>query len=98
MAFAFGGDRVSMYSNGLATALDSATRAPTATENGLGIGNYPNGAGTTPFGAYDEIRIRKYVSTPDWVKAEYDSITDASFLSSTGARTVGQPGLVLIVR
>ncbi|MBP5285350.1 MAG: hypothetical protein ILO34_04500 [Kiritimatiellae bacterium] len=98
MAFAFGGDSVSMYSNGSATALNSATRAPTATENGLGIGNYPNGEGTTPFGAYDEIRIRKYVSTPDWVKAEYDTITDASFLSSTGARTMGQPGLVLMVR
>ena len=43
------------------------------------------GGGGRPYtGWMDEVRVRKFVPSSDWVKAEYDQATVASFLTSTG--------------
>ena len=60
---------------------------------GYTYGNKPAGNGTGDFyiggsggsrpytGWMDEVRLRKFIATPDWVKAEYDQATSSTFLS-----------------
>ena len=63
----------------------------------LWIGDYA-GEDITHFnGSYDECRLRGGTVSADWVKTEYDNVTDAEFLSY-GPATVALRGLLFLVR
>lgn len=48
-------------------------------------------------GQYDELRLKRGASSPNWVKAEYLTIADPSFVKASGAKSaIG--GFKIIVR
>ena len=48
-------------------------------------------------GQYDELRLKRGASSANWAKAEYLTVTDASFVSASGALPA-VPGLMIFVR
>jgi len=48
-------------------------------------------------GQYDELRLRRGTSSASWAKAEYLTVTDASFVSASAAANA-LPGLMIYVR
>ena len=77
------------YENGVQKG--TKTDGTAATDNGrpLGIGGYANDNGSQLVGSVDECRLFDAVPTADWVKAEYDSIADAAFLTAGEAESYG---------
>ena len=77
------------YENGVSKG--TKTNGTAATENGrpLAIGGYANDNGSQLLGSVDECRLLDAVPTADWVKAEYDSMNDAAFLTAGEAESYG---------
>ena len=78
------------YENGVQKG--SKTGGTAATENGrpLAIGGYANDNGSQLLGSVDECRLLDAVPSADWVKAEYDSMNDAAFLTAGEAESYGE--------
>ena len=77
------------YENGVQKG--SKTGGTAATENGspLAIGGYANDKGSQLLGSVDECRLLDAVPSADWVRAEYDSMNDAAFLTAGEAESYG---------
>ena len=77
------------YENGAQKG--TKTNGTAATENGrpLAIGGYANDNGSQLLGSVDECRLLDAVPSADWVKAEYDSMADAAFLTADEAESYG---------
>ena len=92
VAVVYNGTTATTYQNGASVKSGSIVAA---TDNGktLGIGSYSGGDNTTSFfiGDMDEVRLRPGIpaNAADWVKAEYDSMNDAAFLTASTAESYG---------
>ncbi len=69
-----------IYWNG-ANPTSGDTYNKTLPDNPSGNFCIGGGGGRPYLGWMDEVRLRKFVPTADWVKAEYDQATSATFLS-----------------
>ena len=80
LAFVYSGATLTVYQNGSQVA--SGTIAA-ATDNGLALsfGCDSDGSETYLQGAFDECRLMGGAASADWVKAEYDTASSASFLT-----------------
>ncbi len=72
--------RYKIYWNG-ANPTDGATYNGVLPGNSTGNFCFGGGGGRPYRGWMDEVRLRKFIPTADWVKAEYDQATSASFLT-----------------
>ncbi len=91
-AFTFSNTTCSVYMNGKCLNTNSSLDAPTDNGQPLGIGCIAtatggNTGGSHVVGSYDECRLMKGAASADWVKAEYDSVTSASFLTVGAAKS-----------
>ena len=73
--------RYKIYWNGGASPTDGATYNNVLPGNSTGDFCIGGGGGRPYLGWMDEVRLRKFIPTGDWVKAEHDQATSASFLS-----------------
>ena len=73
----------SIYWNGVVASGTDKKDTYNKTLPGNSTGNFCiGGGGGRPYtGWMDEVRLRKFIPTADWVKAEYDQATSASFLT-----------------
>ena len=76
-----------IFENGVQKAQKTGGTAATDNNSALGIGDYPSGNTGPLVGSVDECRLLDAVPPADWVKAEYDSMTDAAFLTAEAAET-----------
>ena len=69
-----------------------------AVDNGLPLSLGCNSAGADGcfVGAFDEFRLKKGVASADWVKAEYDTVKSAAFVSF--GEVVTRRGMLIILR
>ena len=93
---------VTVYGNGeAATKYSGSGRGSTFVRDvalPLTFGNLNNVADGLGFnGQYDELRLKRGVSSANWAKAEYLTVADASFVSASGAQPA-VPGLMIFVR
>jgi hypothetical protein len=93
---------VTVYGNGEeATKYSGSGRGSTFVRDvalPLTFGNLNNVADGLGFnGQYDELRLKRGVSSANWAKAEYLTVADASFVSASGAQPA-VPGLMIFVR
>ena len=73
--------RYKIYFNG-ANPTEGAAYADAPAVNSTGDFYIGGSGGSRPYlGWMDEVRIRKFIPTVDWMKAEYDQATSAAFLS-----------------
>ena len=81
VVLAYNGATLTVYQNG-AQIKTGAINA--ATDNGLplSIGCDSDGSETYAQGAFDECRLMGGAATADWIKAEYDQVANASFLTA----------------
>ena len=75
--------RYKIYWNGAANPTDGSTNGDKLPGNSTGDFCIGGGGGRPYLGWMDEVRLRKFVPTTDWVKAEYDQATSPSFLSKS---------------
>jgi hypothetical protein len=93
---------VTVYGNGeLAPLYEGSGRGSTYVHEvalPLTFGNLNDAANGDGYnGQYDELRLKRGTSSANWAKAEYRTVTDASFVSASEAMpAVG--GLTIIVR
>ncbi len=74
VAIVYDGLNVSAYTNGALLATGTAKSQAMHTANGLVIGGYLSTSISASFvGSADEVRLRDGVSSPAWIKAEYDA-------------------------
>ena len=74
-----------IFENGVQKAQKTNGTAATDNNSALGIGDYPSNNTGPLVGSVDECRLLDAVPSADWVKAEYDSMTDAAFLTAETA-------------
>ena len=75
--------RYKLYWNGGNTVTEDATYNAAFPKNSTGNFCIGGGGGRPYTGWMDEVRLRKFVPTADWVKADFDQANDnASFLSA----------------
>ena len=102
LAFAFTRDPVervaviSVYVNGEPKASNKVSLLRNF-DRGLAFGNNPVGGQNSHIGAFDELRYRGGMTSDNWIKAEYETVMNASFVSASEVITV-VPGLTIIVR
>ena len=93
LAFVFSNTTVSVYLNGTNKLSKGAISAASDNTNPLVFGN--NGAfnETTLKGSLDEVRYRDGLASADWIKAEYETVNQASFLTygTVSAPDVSEP-------
>ena len=85
----YNGTSLSFYVNGTdyVGTTNSAAVAANGNNNLFLAGT--SGTGTRDFrGEMDEVRLRVGVSSADWVKADYDTVNDAAFLSAGSVESV----------
>ena len=64
---------------------------------GIAIGSMANGADQCFLGQYDEVRVQPGTVGPEQVKAEYDNVKTADFLSYGAVETIrGKSGIIII--
>ena len=83
----YNGNTATIYEDGVQKASTSGGTAPTDNNNSFSIGSYSGGESSYFIGSVDECRLLDAVPPADWVKAEYDSMTDAAFLTAEAAET-----------
>ena len=81
LAFVYSGATLTVYQNGAQIKTGDITAA---TDNGLALsfGCDSDGSETYLQGAFDECRLLGGAASADWVKAEYDTASSASFLTA----------------
>ena len=76
-----------IYENGVQKAQKTDGTAATDNNVALGIGDYPETSNLAPLvGSVDECRLLDAVPSADWAKAEYDSMSNAEFLTVGAAK------------
>lgn len=93
---------VTVYGNGeLAPLYEGSGRGSTFVHDvalPLTFGNLNDAANGDGYnGQYDELRLKRGTSSANWAKAEYLTVTDASFVSASAAANA-LPGLMIYVR
>lgn len=93
---------VTVYGNGVVAPLyDGSGRGSTYVHDvalPLTFGNLNDVADGLGYnGQYDELRLKRGTSSANWAKAEYLTVTDATFVSASGAMPA-VPGLIIFVR
>ena len=84
----YNGTTSTIFENGVQKANKTGGRAATDNNKSLSIGSYSGGTdGSTLVGSVDECRLLDAVPSADWVKAEYDSMNDAAFLTAGEAES-----------
>ena len=78
------------YENGVSKKSTTNGTAASDNDKPLAIGGYANDNGSQLVGSVDECRLLDAVPAADWAKAEYDSMTDASFLTAGEAELYGE--------
>ncbi|MBO4708462.1 MAG: DUF2341 domain-containing protein [Kiritimatiellae bacterium] len=88
----------SVYANGVLLGTTSGSTRIHENDYPLTFGNINSTTdGFSFYGQYDELRLKRGTSSANWAKAEYRTVTDASFASASGAMpAVG--GLMIMVR
>lgn len=88
-AFVFDNTTCSVYTNG---AFASSVSISKATDNDLAwaFGNDSDRNDNTWKGSIDEVRLRGFVPTADWIAADYATQTSASFLTAGAAEAYGE--------
>ena len=77
------------YENGVQKGTKSNGTAASDNDKPLAIGGYANDNGSQLVGSVDECRLLDAVPSGEWAKAEYDSMTDAAFLTVGEAELYG---------
>ena len=85
----YNGTTSTIYENGVQKARKTGGTAATDNNCALGIGDYPSDNMGPLVGSVDECRLLDAVPTADWAKAEYDSMSDAAFLTAGEAESYG---------
>jgi hypothetical protein len=95
LAFVYNGTSLLIYTNG---AWCKTGAINMATDNGLPLSLGCNSPGTGGWvrGRYDEVRLQDGIPSADWIRAEYDTMTDANFLTIGPAETFSNDGLLII--
>ena len=70
-----------LYENGIQKGTKTGGTAATENGNPLAIGGYANDNGSQLVGSVDECRLLDAIPSPDWVKAEYETVANASFVT-----------------
>ena len=88
----------SVYANGMLQGTAAGSTRIWENDYPLTFGNIDSTTQDNAFyGQYDELRLKRGASSANWAKAEYLTVTDASFVSASEAMpAVG--GLTIIVR
>ena len=88
----------SVYANGVLLGTTAGSTRIHENDYPLTFGNFDSTTdGYAFYGQYDELRLRRGTTSASWAKAEYLTVTDASFISASGAQSaVG--GLLIIFR
>lgn len=90
IALVYNGTTLTVYQNGAQVKTGEITAA---TDNGLALsfGCDSDGSETHLQGAFDECRLRGGAASADWVKAEYDTASSASFLTAGASQPTPNP-------
>lgn len=85
-AISFNGKDVAIYANGSPVDEGGTTRKSTAKAApqhiyGFAVGSHAATGGRVVMGSIDEVRFAKFAASDDWEKAEYDQVTNVSFLA-----------------
>lgn len=92
------GEKLKDYKGNDAMLLYSGSCVTQGKHIPLAFGNQSNGEGVYGAVSFDELRLRRDAVTPAFAKAEYDSQTNPTFLSSAEAADLKRPGLTIIIR
>ena len=85
----YSGASLSVYGNGAAIFSNSTTiKAATDYDKPLSIGCDSDGDGSYAIGQFDECRLMKGAASADWVKAEYDAVMNAEFVTAGAAEVL----------
>ena len=85
----YNGRNLAFYVNGTAYVGTATADAAAANGNNSLFLAGTSGTGTRDFrGEMDEVRLRSGVSSADWVKADYDTVANAAFLSAGSVESV----------
>ena len=88
----------SVYANGVLVGTTAGSTRIHENDYPLTFGNIDSTTAEYAFyGQYDELRLKCGTSSANWAKAEYLTVTDASFVSASAAANA-LPGLMIYVR
>lgn len=88
----------SVYANGVLVGTTAGSTRIHENDYPLTFGNIDSTTAEYAFyGQYDELRLKCGTSSANWAKAEYLTVTDATFVSASGAMPA-VPGLIIFVR
>ena len=88
----------SVYANGVLVGTTAGSTRIHENDYPLTFGNIDSTTAEHAFyGQYDELRLKRGASSVNWAKAEYLTVTDASFVSASGVMPAVS-GLILFVR
>ena len=92
----YSGTTLTVYQNGSQVKTGTINAA---TDNGLALsfGCDSDGSETYAQGAFDECRLMGGAASDDWVKAEYDTVSSASFLTAGASEPTVNPSLSVSV-
>ena len=86
VALVYDGATLTVYGNGGETVSSAAIEAATDNAKPLSFGCDSDGSESYVIGQFDECRLLKGAASADWVKAEYDTVKSASFLTYGGVQ------------
>ena len=88
----------SVYANGVLVGTTAGSTRIHENDYPLTFGNIDSTTAEYAFyGQYDELRLKCGTSSANWAKAEYLTVTDATFASASAAMPA-VPGLIIVVR
>ena len=86
VALVYDGATLTVCGNGGETVSSAAIEAATDNAKPLSFGCDSDGSESYVIGQFDECRLLKGAASADWVKAEYDTVKSASFLTYGGVQ------------
>ena len=89
VALVYDGANLTVYGNGGETSSSAQIDAATDNAKPLSFGCDSDGDESYVIGQFDECRLLKGAASADWVKAEYDTVKQAGFLTYGEARSLG---------
>ena len=81
----YANNTATIFEGGIQKASATAGAAPTDNDNSFSIGSYSGGGSSYFAGNVDECRLLQATPSADWVKAEFDSMNNAGFLTADDA-------------
>ena len=95
LAFVYNDTSLMIYTNG-ALCKSGTVKAPKDNGLPLSLGCNSPGTGGWVRGRYDEVRLQDGIPSADWLRAEYDTMTDVNFLTIGPAETMSNDGLLIV--